>query len=182
MHGREWIENEISMDPTGWWISEKFDGIRAFWDGRNLYSKNGKITRLMTGFLKFFVFWQIFTNFRKTFACARGIFEIFAQKCCARWRIMVRHPPSSFFPSFPPPFLSLPAFPSFFLLLSQPFSFPSVPPFPLSLLSLFSLLSLLSVLSSFPSFPSLPYFPSPSPSALLLPLSLLPNFQGRVLK
>ena len=28
---------------TGWVISEKFDGIRAIWDGKNLRSRNGKI-------------------------------------------------------------------------------------------------------------------------------------------
>lgn len=27
------------MDPTGWWISEKLDGVRAFWDGQRLYSR-----------------------------------------------------------------------------------------------------------------------------------------------
>lgn len=25
----------------GWWISEKFDGVRATWDGKNMYSRNG---------------------------------------------------------------------------------------------------------------------------------------------
>ncbi|MFO7766249.1 MAG: DNA ligase [Pelovirga sp.] len=29
---------------AGWWMSEKLDGIRAYWDGSTLYSKNG--TRL----------------------------------------------------------------------------------------------------------------------------------------
>jgi len=29
------------MDPTGWWISEKLDGVRAYWDGKNFYSRNG---------------------------------------------------------------------------------------------------------------------------------------------
>jgi hypothetical protein len=28
---RVWNEN---IDPTGYWISEKYDGCRAFWDGR----------------------------------------------------------------------------------------------------------------------------------------------------
>jgi len=23
-----------SIDPTGWWISEKYDGLRGYWDGR----------------------------------------------------------------------------------------------------------------------------------------------------
>jgi len=29
------------MGPTGWWISEKLDGVRAYWDGTNFYSRHG---------------------------------------------------------------------------------------------------------------------------------------------
>lgn len=35
-------EYEEEIDPTGWLMSEKFDGIRCLWDGRNLLSKHGK--------------------------------------------------------------------------------------------------------------------------------------------
>jgi DNA ligase 1 len=28
-------------DPTGWYMSEKLDGVRCYWDGKNLYSRNG---------------------------------------------------------------------------------------------------------------------------------------------
>lgn len=28
-------------DPTGWWMSEKLDGVRAYWDGQRLYSRLG---------------------------------------------------------------------------------------------------------------------------------------------
>lgn len=28
-----------AMDPTSWWLSEKLDGVRAFWDGSRLYSR-----------------------------------------------------------------------------------------------------------------------------------------------
>lgn len=31
------------IDPTGWWMSEKLDGIRAVWNGRNLVSRNGNV-------------------------------------------------------------------------------------------------------------------------------------------
>ncbi|WFD34181.1 hypothetical protein MCUN1_001018 [Malassezia cuniculi] len=31
-----------SRDPTGWWISEKLDGVRAFWDGSRLWSRRGR--------------------------------------------------------------------------------------------------------------------------------------------
>lgn len=29
------------MDPTGWWMSEKLDGVRAYWDGKHLISRLG---------------------------------------------------------------------------------------------------------------------------------------------
>jgi DNA ligase-1 len=32
-------ENDIDLD--GWWISEKLDGVRAYWDGKQLLSRNG---------------------------------------------------------------------------------------------------------------------------------------------
>lgn len=30
------------IDPTGYWISEKYDGIRAFWSGKELFSRYGR--------------------------------------------------------------------------------------------------------------------------------------------
>lgn len=30
-----------SIDPTGWWISEKYDGVRAHWDGKRLWTRGG---------------------------------------------------------------------------------------------------------------------------------------------
>lgn len=30
-----------TADPTGWWMSEKLDGVRAIWDGTSLWSRNG---------------------------------------------------------------------------------------------------------------------------------------------
>lgn len=30
------------QDPTGWWMSEKLDGVRAVWDGYKLISRTGK--------------------------------------------------------------------------------------------------------------------------------------------
>ncbi len=30
-------------DPKGYWMSEKLDGIRAYWDGKQLYSKHGVV-------------------------------------------------------------------------------------------------------------------------------------------
>jgi hypothetical protein len=30
-----------SIDPTGWWMSEKLDGVRAYWTGSKFYSRQG---------------------------------------------------------------------------------------------------------------------------------------------
>lgn len=31
------------IDPTGWWMSEKLDGVRAYWNGENFISRQGNI-------------------------------------------------------------------------------------------------------------------------------------------
>ncbi len=31
-----------AIDPTGWWVSEKYDGLRGFWDGEKLWSRKGQ--------------------------------------------------------------------------------------------------------------------------------------------
>jgi len=31
------------VDPTGWWLSEKLDGVRAFWDGTQFWSRLGNV-------------------------------------------------------------------------------------------------------------------------------------------
>ena len=30
-----------AVDPTGYWMSDKLDGVRGYWDGRNMFSRNG---------------------------------------------------------------------------------------------------------------------------------------------
>lgn len=35
------LTSEIPADVSGWWVSEKFDGIRAIWTGSKLISRNG---------------------------------------------------------------------------------------------------------------------------------------------
>lgn len=30
-------------DPTGWWLSEKLDGVRAYWDGQQFLSRQGNL-------------------------------------------------------------------------------------------------------------------------------------------
>ena len=34
---------DYDIDPTGWLISEKLDGVRAYWDGANFISRQGNI-------------------------------------------------------------------------------------------------------------------------------------------
>ncbi len=34
---------DSSADPTGWWLSEKLDGVRAYWDGRQFLSRQGNL-------------------------------------------------------------------------------------------------------------------------------------------
>jgi DNA ligase-1 len=31
------------LDPTGWWMSEKLDGVRAYWDGKQFLSRQNNI-------------------------------------------------------------------------------------------------------------------------------------------
>ena len=40
-----------SVDPTGWWMSEKYDGLRAYWDGSQLWSRKGELIRAPGYFL-----------------------------------------------------------------------------------------------------------------------------------
>ena len=37
------FEDFPDMDPVGWLYSEKLDGVRAYWDGRNFISRQGNI-------------------------------------------------------------------------------------------------------------------------------------------
>src|SRR5688572_1612007 len=40
-----------SIDPTGWWMSEKYDGVRASWDGHKLWSRRGNLIHAPDYFL-----------------------------------------------------------------------------------------------------------------------------------
>src|ERR1043166_2609962 len=40
-----------SIDPTGWWMSEKYDGLRAYWDGQKLWTRNGNLIHAPDYFL-----------------------------------------------------------------------------------------------------------------------------------
>lgn len=38
----DYESQRYGVDPAGWWISEKLDGIRAIWTGHELISRSGK--------------------------------------------------------------------------------------------------------------------------------------------
>jgi DNA ligase-1 len=39
MTATEW--DSATMEPTGWFMTEKFDGMRLYWNGSSLYTRNG---------------------------------------------------------------------------------------------------------------------------------------------
>ncbi len=34
---------DFVTDPAGWWLSEKLDGVRAYWDGQQFWSRLGNL-------------------------------------------------------------------------------------------------------------------------------------------
>lgn len=44
-------KNWAGSDPTGWWLSEKLDGVRAVWDCRTLATRTGQPIRAPQWFL-----------------------------------------------------------------------------------------------------------------------------------
>lgn len=43
---------DLSIDPTGMWVSEKINGVRAHWDGKQLLTRNGNVIRAPHWFTK----------------------------------------------------------------------------------------------------------------------------------
>src|SRR5687768_17070890 len=41
-----------ALDPKGWWMSEKLDGMRAYWDGVQLLSRLGNVIHAPDYFIK----------------------------------------------------------------------------------------------------------------------------------
>ena len=46
----KWDE-ENGPDPTGWWVSEKLDGVRVFWDPKADGGKGAMLSRLGNAFM-----------------------------------------------------------------------------------------------------------------------------------
>eukprot|EP01126_Amoeba_proteus_P052370 TRINITY_DN6318_c0_g1_i1.p1 TRINITY_DN6318_c0_g1~~TRINITY_DN6318_c0_g1_i1.p1 ORF type:complete len:531 (+),score=95.62 TRINITY_DN6318_c0_g1_i1:1653-3245(+) len=51
MHGRDWIPGATGQDPRGWWMSEKLDGVRSYWNGEKMLSRTGKVIETPKSFL-----------------------------------------------------------------------------------------------------------------------------------
>lgn len=34
---------KVGQDPSGWYMSEKLDGVRCFWNGTTMYTRNGNL-------------------------------------------------------------------------------------------------------------------------------------------
>jgi DNA ligase-1 len=47
MHARLW---QLGHDPSAYWVSEKLDGVRAFWDGQTLRFRSGLVIAAPTWF------------------------------------------------------------------------------------------------------------------------------------
>jgi DNA ligase 1 len=45
-------ETWANTDPTGWWLSEKLDGVRAYWDGAKFWSRLGNVYHAPSWFTK----------------------------------------------------------------------------------------------------------------------------------
>ena len=40
------VWDSTSMDPTGWTMTEKYDGMRLYWNGNDFISRLGKKARV----------------------------------------------------------------------------------------------------------------------------------------
>ncbi|MCI0377189.1 MAG: DNA ligase [Gemmataceae bacterium] len=43
---------DFVTDPVGWWLSEKLDGVRAYWDGKQFLSRQGNVFHAPDWFVK----------------------------------------------------------------------------------------------------------------------------------
>lgn len=46
------LTDSLPADVTGWWVSEKYDGVRAIWTGTKLLSRHGKDLKAPAWFTK----------------------------------------------------------------------------------------------------------------------------------
>jgi DNA ligase-1 len=34
--------DSTKMQPNGWWMTEKYDGVRLYWNGKQFFSRQGR--------------------------------------------------------------------------------------------------------------------------------------------
>ena len=67
------------VDPAGWYMSEKLDGVRCYWDGEAMYSRNGNkfyappyfLEAMPKGFALDGELWTARDNFQKCLSIVR---------------------------------------------------------------------------------------------------------------
>lgn len=52
MSAAQLLTDKIPADVSGWWVSEKYDGIRAIWTGSKLITRSGKDLKAPEWFTK----------------------------------------------------------------------------------------------------------------------------------
>ena len=40
------VWDSATMEPTGWYMTEKYDGMRLLWTGSTFYSRTGEIVKV----------------------------------------------------------------------------------------------------------------------------------------
>ena len=50
MLATEW--DEATMDPTGWAMTEKYDGMRLYWNGSQFFTRQGRKVRVPESLIK----------------------------------------------------------------------------------------------------------------------------------
>jgi DNA ligase-1 len=44
MTSTEW--DSSTMNPTDWWMTEKYDGMRLYWNGKEFLTRQGRTTKI----------------------------------------------------------------------------------------------------------------------------------------
>jgi DNA ligase-1 len=38
--------DEANMNPNGWWMTEKYDGMRVYWNGSQFLTRQGNVIKV----------------------------------------------------------------------------------------------------------------------------------------
>ena len=93
------LASEIPANVTGWWVSEKLDGVRAIWTGTALLTRNGK--RLNAP--KWFTDSMPDIRLDGELWMGRGTFDKLVSTIQRKTDTHLRAPPAPLEPGAPPP-------------------------------------------------------------------------------